>query len=519
MPQGPDARLILSNPTSVNIYDWSVMMASGTSHRKIGLRLVAGLVVVAAAAFGFWVGDKIENSPTVDPWRAQELLAYADQYQQSSILLAKKELTGSPTTSRFAYEGMAVVGWDDDPLPYLGSGWVAAIFPELDGLAAFQMLGKVWFALCFSLSIVMIYLLLRRFQMDGAILATSIAVLSVALLAVRNLSLPFSSYGFTPELVSASQVPNFLVTHNPWPRVDAFYGLSSTSFTALFAMLTVLGLCGKPMKKSWRFWTLIAPVVVVVLTVGELSRVGTGLLLLPSALFIWHAYRPSNLKKVALFRLFILLGLLPLLRRSALGLIALVRQWQSGIPWDLVPFSTPSGPRLLLGLSFSQEGWDKEGIDGIVWSDTYINERLAKSGAEVFSEEFNRFALKDFFAVILTNPWDYLQQLIGKLLLTAQFFELRLVILSLALIILLAVTRLVPSEGQKIMPTSFGLTMFVLALTPVLASRPFSLFFYYLKPLLDILFGMIFGLITARLASVLKARKMYKMATTEQVTG
>ena len=294
-------------------------------YREVGLRLIAAIAVAVVAGVGFWASDKIEDSPTVDPWRALELLAYADYYPQSSILLAKKELTGSPTTSRYSYEGMAVVGWDDDPLPYLGTGWIATIFPSYDGTAAFQMLGRFWYALCLAFSIVMIHLLLRRFSGDGAgWWATSIAVLSVALLSTRNLSLPFSSYGFTPELIAASQVPHFLATHNPWPRVDAFYGLTSTSFMALFAALMVVGLLGKPVKKSWRFWCLVAPAGLTILLLGELSRVGTGLLLLPAALFVWHVYRPSQKKGFFIFRLFILLGLVALLRRSALGWIALV---------------------------------------------------------------------------------------------------------------------------------------------------------------------------------------------------
>jgi hypothetical protein len=328
--------------------------------------------------------------------------------------------------------------------------------------------------------------------------------LVLGLLSWQNSSLPFSNVGFSPEVLGASRKDKFIELHNPWEKVDSFYGLGSTVFSALLILILLCTL----LYQSGKFrmipkWVLVV-FLVGVLTLAEMSRVGSSLVLSPAAVYAILILYPTK-NKIRMF-LIALSGvlLIPALKSSALMSIAVIRQAQAGIPWNLVPFDGPNFHRVLLGLSFSLDGYSQPGMGGVVWSDNAVVE-LVKGGKSLvpYSPEYSNEAAKIFLNIVQESPFDYLSQLITKFVFTSQFFEIRIL-----LIILLALVAVLLKSGHKspVEPMIFWVmtsTVF-LGILPLLLSRPFSLFLFYLKPASDLILSLLIGIVIQRLALRIK---------------
>jgi hypothetical protein len=262
------------------------------------------------------------------------------------------------------------------------------------------------------------------------------------------------------------------------------------------------------------------PLLILITLLGELSRLGSGLILLPATFLALIYIFNFRSKKVAVLSLLGAMLVIPMLRSGVMELFSFIREMQSGIPRDLVPLTSPIGHRLLLGLSFSTSGVKSAGIDGLTWSDLDVFALVsAKSGSIPFSSQYNQDAIDLFFATISNSPVEYVNQLFIKTLWVCKLLELRLLLGFIGVLILFILKIKLRSKlfrlGEfKSMWYSIIIT-FLLGLTPLLASRPFTLYLFYLKPVSDLILVIVWLLIVnsfygVRSELVSKSKKVSK---------
>jgi hypothetical protein len=469
--------------------------------------LILPAVSLVVSCMGFilyrvWIGP-----PRVDPNRTLELEAYTYHLRENGGLLVKHAESGSPYTNSIQFEGKSVVGWDDDPIPYLGTGWISQVARSLTALEAFGIWSALWYGVCLMLGVVFIYLFFKNSLNSLGATLSLIATFVVGLFSLLNNSLPFSNVGFTPEVLGSERKTGFIQLHNPWERVDAFYGLGSTVFAAcLFFILIIAIMHRTGQLQRFPNWFLGA-ILAIVLILAELSRLGSSLILTPAALFAIFTIYPTRSKLRSIVRVVVFVALIPILRFLVLLALAVVRQIQTGIPWNLVPFSNSSSHRILLGLSFSKNGYDQPGLGAVVWSDNAVREMVSgEKSLTLLSPEYNAAASDLFIRIVSENPVEFLVLNLEKILFTAHFFELRIVMILALVVILLALKQnSLKSFDLGILGTIAATA--ILGILPLLASRPFSLFLFYLKPLSDLVLALLIGFVLSSVISKLRSHK------------
>lgn len=459
------------------------------------------LVFLALFGAGILLIARDKSAFRVDYYRSYEIEAYSDHFKETGELLTKRSSEGSPYTSRLSFGGKAVVASEDDPLNYVAAGLLTSLLNlsrGLDGL-------RIWFYLLYGVCFAMIIMALTKYiQLLGLHLAASIVASGIvlAVLSICNNSLPFTTYGFTPEIPHPWLQP-FLQRHNPWERVDAWYGSASTAFVILFATWLLIGLSGGCTKKRVKFQTFgLIAVSLVTLLVGEMSRLGSGLALLPVITFGLQQYRvkPSKLKSV-LITTVILTIVTICLRYLVLFAFALVRQFQSGIPWSHVPLSSPVGHRLLLGLSFRRSGIGEPGINGLLWSDNDVFLRIVGDSKIIpFSSEYNKAALSEFVRTISSQSFEFVAQIVEKILFSPLFFGYHITILMIVYVVIRFQRNARKDSPMRVIHNA-KVTIFAtiaIGAVPILSSRPFSMYFFYIKPMLDICVVLLVSIAVSR---------------------
>lgn len=472
------------------------------SSRYLGLGFSSVLLfLLGVVLHRVWIGN-----PSVDPYRTLELEAYTNHLRQNGGLLVKTADSGNPSTRIIEFNGKSVVGWDDDPMPYLGSGWISLIRRSLSALESFGIWSELWYGAGLVFGVALIFLFFKATLNPLAATLSVIGTLVVGLFSWQNNSLPFSNVGFTPEIIGAGRRDAFIENHNPWERVDTFYGLGSTVFAACLSLILILAILRHLGKlRSLPNWILVITLAFV-LILAELSRLGSSLILAPATLFAISTIYPTHSKVKTALRAIAIVAVIPLLRTIVLTSFAIVREIQSGIPWNSVPFSSSSAHRILLGLSFNPNGSSQPGLGGVTWSDNEVIDLVSSDKNLIFlTPEYNSAAFSLFLKIVFEQPVEYLFQIFSKISLALQFFETRLAVIAVLSVVLLF---LKPQRLNRFSLTILGTLAItaILGFLPILASRPFSLFLFYLKPVLDVALALLVGLLLSTIISRLKVK-------------